>query len=121
VRELANVIQRLAVLARDIEVTVDDVAAILGQQDGWTATAAPDLAAQLAAQVEQWTLTAIGEGTGAPLHAALAAIVDAAQIQAVLDHTRGNQLAAARLLGINRNTLRKRLVELRLATQGDKL
>ncbi|MEL6239073.1 MAG: helix-turn-helix domain-containing protein, partial [Pseudomonadota bacterium] len=33
-------------------------------------------------------------------------------IEHALGETRGNQLRAAKLLGINRNTLRKRIVEL---------
>lgn len=36
-------------------------------------------------------------------------------LQLVLEHTSGNQLAAARILGLNRNTLRKKLVDMGLA------
>ena len=40
--------------------------------------------------------------------------VDRALIKLVLSHTRGNQLAAARILGINRNTLRKKMTDLKI-------
>ena len=42
-------------------------------------------------------------------------------IQLVLDHTKGNQLAASRILGINRNTLRKKIQELDISSKGDQL
>ncbi len=38
--------------------------------------------------------------------------------EAVLAHTGGNQLRAAEILGINRNTLRKKIAELGVALPG---
>ena len=46
------------------------------------------------------------------IHQQLEAIVEAALFRRVLRDVRGNQLEAARRLGINRNTLRKRLGQL---------
>ena len=46
------------------------------------------------------------------IHEQLEAIVEAALFRRVLRDVRGNQLEAARRLGINRNTLRKRLAQL---------
>ena len=39
-------------------------------------------------------------------------------VEAVLNHTDGNQIRAAALLGINRNTLRKKITELDIAIPG---
>ncbi len=39
-------------------------------------------------------------------------------IEAVLTHTQGNQIRAAALLGINRNTLRKKIGELGVHVPG---
>ena len=121
VRELANVIQRLAVLARDDLVSPDDIDLVLGGTGGGTAAvggssdgAQADAAALLQNAVARWVGPLLANGSAHELHAALADISDAALLRAVLDHVAGNQLAAARLLGINRNTLRKRLAELGL-------
>ncbi|NJS13685.1 MAG: sigma 54-interacting transcriptional regulator [Sphingopyxis sp.] len=117
VRELANVVQRLTLLARDATVTGIDVGQILGR---WTDASSDDLSldTQLAELVAQWTRAKLGAASPAEaLQAELHAITDGAVITAVLHHCRGNQLAAARILGINRNTLRKRISDLRLAAR----
>jgi len=44
--------------------------------------------------------------------------VDRALLKLVLSHTKGNQLAASRILGINRNTLRKKMTELKMKGKG---
>ena len=46
------------------------------------------------------------------LHRALLERVERPLIEAVLAHTGGNQIRAAALLGINRNTLRKKITDL---------
>jgi len=43
------------------------------------------------------------------LHAMVVAEVEKPLLEAVMKHAGGNQLRAARILGINRNTLRKKL------------
>jgi two-component system nitrogen regulation response regulator GlnG len=43
------------------------------------------------------------------LHSQVLGQVERPLLELILEHTRGNQLQAARLLGINRNTLRKRI------------
>ncbi len=46
------------------------------------------------------------------LHAAVVAAVERPLIELILEQTGGNQLRAADLLGINRNTLRKKITSL---------
>jgi len=48
------------------------------------------------------------------LYDTVLAEVDRSLISLVLKHTRGNQLHAARILGINRNTLRKKITRLKI-------
>jgi len=56
---------------------------------------------------------AIGGG-GMPVYRSVLARVEVPLLRLVLELSGGNQLKAARLLGINRNTLRKRLRQLGL-------
>src|SRR3546814_18148498 len=58
-----------------------------------------------------WAHEQLMRGDG-DLHARLQEIVEAALLRRTLREVRGNQLEAARRLGINRNTLRKRLGQL---------
>ena len=52
------------------------------------------------------------------LHEALLRRIERPLLERVLEHTAGNQLRAAALLGINRNTLRKKLTELGIEVPG---
>jgi DNA-binding protein Fis len=53
-------------------------------------------------------------GAGSHLHSLLMKAVEKPLISLVLDETRGNQIQAAALLGLNRNTLRKKIKELKI-------
>ena len=111
VRELGNVVQRLAVLSRDTVVGVRDVEAVLRENGEAAFIAAP--AELIARAIDDWAREklATADDDGA-IHEQLEAIVEAALLRRTLREVRGNQLEAARRLGINRNTLRKRLGQL---------
>jgi two-component system, NtrC family, nitrogen regulation response regulator GlnG len=108
VRELKNFIYRLALLAREDVVDAAALAPLLDQ----VRAAVPELAGGggLDAAVTRW-LAEMRPASGAVYDTALAAFERPLFIE-VLRETGGNQLRAAQQLGINRNTLRKRLGEL---------
>jgi DNA-binding protein Fis len=53
-------------------------------------------------------------GSGRNLHPMLIAAVERPLILLTLRETKGNQIQAAELLGLNRNTLRKKILDLRI-------
>jgi len=53
-------------------------------------------------------------GSARNLHPILISAVERPLITSALKETQGNQIQAAELLGLNRNTLRKKMVELRI-------
>ena len=109
VRELRNFIYRLALLVREDRIEAEAVAPLLLQ----TARAeSNDGPVKLDAAVEQW-LHDQRPAPGTVYDLALAAF-ERPLFLAALRETQGNQLRAASLLGINRNTLRKRLTELEI-------
>lgn len=110
VRELGNVVQRLAVLSRDTIVSVRDVEAVLHESGEGISIVAPEDA--IGRAVDDWAREELATDHDGTLHERLEAIVEAALFRRVLRDVRGNQLEAARRLGINRNTLRKRLGQL---------
>jgi two-component system nitrogen regulation response regulator GlnG len=107
VRELRNAVFRLALLARQTVIDADLVAEALGP-----ALAAPGTGQQsgLAFALRTW-LDAERPADGT-LYQRVLAEVERPLLEWVMARTGGNQLAAARVLGINRNTLRKRLSDL---------
>lgn len=115
VRELWNVVRRLCVLRSDKIITRSDVEAEL---QGVAPVAAPsqrmgDFDALLAERIED-------ELRASPLQPGLfdrmLAQVERPLIERTLRATRGNQIKAAAILGINRNTLRKKILTLGVAT-----
>lgn len=105
VRELKNVCYRLALLSREEAIDASAVAALLAE----SAPMQP-VDDSFAGALEQW-IGRTAPTLGTLYHAALAAF-ERPLFERALDDTGGNQLKAAQLLGINRNTLRKRLSEL---------
>ncbi len=110
VRELENITRRMAVLGRDALIGASDVRAALGglatgpaaPGDAGIEAAVEALLAQLALQEPR----ALEDGT---LHERVIAEVERPLIRLMLARNGNNQLRTARALGINRNTLRKRL------------
>jgi len=113
VRELRNFAYRAALLAREEEIDVTTVGQLLADRPlGEDNAPRASLQAALAA----WLVENPPE-SGKLYHAALAAF-EKPLFEHALARTGGNQLRAAALLGINRNTLRKRLSELAIDPEG---
>ena len=58
----------------------------------------------------------LGDAEPNALHELFLAVAEKPLLEVVLRHAQGNQSKAALWLGINRNTLRRKLVEHRIAT-----
>ena len=112
VRELENVVHRLVALAIDDTIDEGIVAAELARGDGAatrpTAGGAPDVETAVRAAAAEL----LSEGVEGDLHRRIIERVERSMLATVMTETRGNQIKAAALLGLNRNTLRKRLREL---------
>jgi len=112
VRELENLMRRLAALTRG---DVIDAAAIVDGLGERSRTATPDAAVGLAAAVELHLAQYLGVfGSDLPpdgLYERILTEIERPLLRLALAATRGNQIRAARLLGINRNTLRKKLTQ----------
>ena len=107
VRELRNVIYRLALLAREDVIDAEALDDIIRPERESSPT---EQQLDFGGALQLW-LTANHPPPGALYHNALAAF-EKPLMEYALAQTGGNQLRAAKLLGINRNTLRKRLGEL---------
>ena len=107
VRELRNTVFRLALMARDDTIDAQAVREVIGESIAARVTKSDG---GFAAALDLW-LAETQPRDGHLYHTALAAF-ERPLFEYVLRKTGGNQLRAARMLGINRNTLRKRLSEL---------
>ena len=117
VRELENLIRRLVVLYPDETIHEDAVAAELTQLER-AAPAGEEQAASLQHIVERHLTAHFAEyGDVLPpagLYDRIIAEVERPLLAIALAAARGNQIRAAHLLGLNRNTLRKKIRDLHI-------
>ena len=109
VRELENALLRAAVLARGRTLVGEDFA-LAGQPRQTTGEVLPLEEAVRRRLAE--LLQANAAAAPSDLHALLINAVERPLIEVVLERAGGNQVKAAEMLGINRNTLRKKITEL---------
>jgi two-component system nitrogen regulation response regulator GlnG len=116
VRELQNCLQAAAALGAGSTITADDIAQTSNGGGQVQEAPGPDA---LAAHIDALFAAARPGLPEAGLHERLIGEVERALFQRTLAATRGNQVRAAALLGINRNTLRKKIQTLGIPTGQD--
>ncbi|MDA8123074.1 MAG: sigma-54 dependent transcriptional regulator [Deltaproteobacteria bacterium] len=115
VRELENFVQRLSVLSTGKLLRRDEVARELAKTEG-----VPDLSTAPLEQVIEERIREFARRLGSSigdednLHELFLRQMEKPLIKVVMEASGGNQIKAAGILGINRNTLRKKLVALSL-------
>ncbi|MEW2914501.1 response regulator [Leisingera sp. JC11] len=116
VRQLENTVRRLALTSRSEEITKADAEAVLGPQAGPQPAAAGFANEKLSEAVGrhlQRYFDLHGDMLPPPgLYMRLLREVETPLIEIALAATGGNQAKCADLLGINRNTLRKKITDL---------
>ncbi|MCU6452623.1 nitrogen regulation protein NR(I) [Sphingomonas sp. A2-49] len=119
VRELENLMRRLAVLARDELIDAATIRDLLGAPGATGEAADPGIAEAVRHLVERIARErpdALDDGT---LYDRVIGEVERPLIETMLARHGGNQLRAARALGLNRNTLRKRLDTLGISVRSE--
>jgi two-component system nitrogen regulation response regulator GlnG len=109
VRELENAVKRALVLSRGEVLTQEDFAFL--ESD----SAEPDAVDSLRRLIERDVQSALENRETGEIHRSWLERVERPLLETVLSHTDGNQIRAAALLGINRNTLRKKISDLGIA------
>ena len=116
VRQLENAVQRLSLTARADEITRAEVEAVLGSQPGNEPALGISDGDKLSASVARHLRRYFDlHGNMLPppgLYARILREIELPLIEIALDATGGNQAKCADLLGINRNTLRKKITDL---------
>jgi two-component system nitrogen regulation response regulator GlnG len=110
VRELENAVKRALVLSSSEVLAPDDFAFLAGDT-------ASESEATLAALVQSEATRRLEAGAE-DVYRRVIERVERPLLEAVLARTEGNQIRAAALLGINRNTLRKKIAELGIRLPG---
>ncbi len=116
VRELENVVKRAIVLSPGPTIGTEVVLPFLG--DGLGNVDMDEIALEdivrkkLASFLSKWDGYEVED-----LYDAVMNRVEKPLLELILERTRGNQIRAAKMLGINRNTLHKKIKDLKIATK----
>ncbi|NVO22905.1 response regulator [Donghicola sp. C2-DW-16] len=116
VRQLENAMKRLVVTSRESKITQAEVEGVLGNQPSMEpmVSGAPQekLSASVARHLRRYFDLHGGVLPPPGLYQRILAEIELPLIEIALDATGGNQAKCADLLGINRNTLRKKITDL---------
>jgi two-component system, NtrC family, nitrogen regulation response regulator GlnG len=115
VRELENLVRRLAALYSEDVITGEIVAAELSDGEPESASARPqseNLAACVQHHLESYFAAHGGGLPASGLYHRILHEIERPLLKLTLGATNGNQIKAASVLGLNRNTLRKKIREL---------
>ena len=116
VRQLENTIRRLMVTAAEEEISRSEVEAVLGNQPAMEPLKGggegEKLSASVAKHLKRYFDLHGGTLPPAGVYQRILREVELPLLEIALDATAGNQAKCADLLGINRNTLRKKITEL---------
>ncbi|NCX08761.1 MAG: nitrogen regulation protein NR(I), partial [Rhodobacteraceae bacterium] len=115
VRQLENIVRRLGLTAQETSISKAEVEAALRMQpeaDKLPHRGGEKLNADVERHLRRYFELHGGDLPPPGLHARVLREVEAPMIEIALDATGGNQAKCADLLGINRNTLRKKINEL---------
>ena len=117
VRQLENTVRRLVVTASEEEITRAEVEFVLGNQPAveplrGAGGEGEKLSASIARHLRRYFDLHGGNLPPPGLYDRILAEMEAPLIEIALDATAGNQARCADLLGINRNTLRKKITDL---------
>jgi len=107
VRELKNVMRRLALLTPGAAITLSDVALALGNRDNHTQQ--EETLSEAVNRCIRHYMDKLGYAEAVDLHKHLLGEVEPPLLMLVMERCKGNQIKAARMLGLNRNTVRKLL------------
>ncbi|MGH7950148.1 MAG: sigma-54-dependent transcriptional regulator [Candidatus Binataceae bacterium] len=112
VRELENTVLRAALLAPGNTIRTDDLVLSRGASPARPAAPAEGgtLTDLIANRIAEWLDTSSGEEPR-DLYEKMVAEIERPLIELALRRASGNQVRAARMLGLNRNTLRKKIVD----------
>lgn len=122
VRELENIIKRVLVLGRGAEISREEIQQVIsasGAELGAVTIAPPsgsrraDLEETILASLRE-QMQHLDESQKKDLYHHFLPLIERPLLRLMLDEMHGNQLQAAEKLGINRNTLRKKIRELGL-------
>lgn len=116
VRQLENTLRRLMVTSSEVEITKTEVEAVLGNQPVMEPSRGggegEKLSASVARHLKRYFDLHGGQLPPPGVYQRILREVELPLIEIALDATAGNQAKCADLLGINRNTLRKKITDL---------
>jgi len=126
VRQLEHAMRQLALTSRAAQITASEAEQIIGAEPGPAPARATATSEKLGASVERHIRRYFDlHGAMLPppgLYQRILREVEAPLIEVALAATSGNQARCAELLGINRNTLRKKITDLEIeVTRGRKM